>query len=411
VVRRRRLSPRTEVGSRIIRIAELCGARDNGGMSVERDIGLVLSGGGINAVLLELGFLQVVRAGPLWERVGWVYGTSAGALSGMMAALDRLDDLEEFMMGLQPEDVFSPNPLWQAPLGGLRGYALPATIADRLGPKGAFAAGLAGSSIELTVIATDVGIDDEPGDRGDRHHELVYSSRTTPPETMIRAVLASAAVSALVLPIRIDEETIATDGGWVRNLPLAHAYANPRVRAITGVRYVASYGPSDPAALARFRERLERFRAAPPVKALISELAASERRSERGEPAHLGEMIVRLMRIAIARNTVLEERLADERDTSVRALASLRGEVSDLAVDAAPPWRRRALREAIDRRFREAGFPFGGERALPRLVVRADPGEHALDPGFRQPWPDERKRGLVARGRELAERELDGWWP
>jgi hypothetical protein len=108
---------------------------------------------------------------------------------------------------------------------------------------------------------------------------------------------------------------------------------------------------------------------------------------------------------------VLEERLADERDASVRALATLRDEVSDLAVRAAPPWRRRALREEIERRFREAGFPFGGDRALPRLVVRADPGEHALDPGFRQPWPDERKRGLIERGRLLAERALDGWQP
>jgi predicted acylesterase/phospholipase RssA len=379
-------------------------------MSDERDIGLVLSGGGINAILLELGFLQVVRAGPLWKRVGWVYGTSAGALSGMMATLDRLDDLEAFLMGLQPEDVFSPNPLWQTPLGGLRGYALPRTIADRLGHTGTFAAGLARAPIELTVIATDVGVDTSD-DPGDRHHELVYSSRSTPSETMVRAVLASAAVSALVLPVRIDEDTIATDGGWVRNLPLAHAYANPEVRAITCVRYVASYGAPDPTALARFRERLERFRAAPPVKALISELAASERRSERGEPAHLGEMIVRLMRIAISRNTVLEERLADERDASLRALAALRDDVSDLAADVAPPWRRRALRKAIEQRFQEADFPFGSDRALPRLVVRADPGAHALDPGFRQPWSDERKRGLIERGRLLAEQALDGWHP
>lgn len=380
-------------------------------MGEERDIGLVLSGGGINATLLELGFLQVVRKGPLWERVGWIYGTSAGALSGMMATLDRLDDLEEFLMGLQPEDVFSPNPLWQTPLGGLRGYALPGTIADRLGHTGTFAAGLARAPIELTVIATDVGVDDDPGDRDDRHYELVYSSRSTPSETMIRAVLASAAVSALVLPVRIDEETIATDGGWVRNLPLAHAYANPQVRAITGVRYVASYGPLDTAALARFRERLQRFRAAPPVKALITELAASERRGERGEPAHLGEMIVRLMRIVIARNTVLEETLADDRDASVRALAALRADVTALALAAAPPWRRRALGEQLERRFGEAGFPFGGDRALPRRLVRADPGEHGLDPGFRQLWPDESKRGLIERGRALAERELDGWHP
>ncbi len=227
----------------------------------------------------------------------------------------------------------------------------------------------------------------------------------------MRAVLASAAVSALVLPVRIDDETIATDGGWVRNLPLTHAYENRGVRAILGFRYVASYGPSDPATVARFRERLERFRAVPPVKALIGELAASERRSERGEPAHLGEMIVRLMRIAITRNTVLEEQRADEKDAAVRALRELRDDVVAAAVAAAPRWRRRALREQLEQRFREASFPFGHDRDLPRLMVRADAGEHALDPGFRTAWPDEAKRGLIERGRALAEEALAGWAP
>ena len=41
------------------------------------------SGGGINGVLLELGFLQRLRESPLWSRIGWIYGTSAGALTGM----------------------------------------------------------------------------------------------------------------------------------------------------------------------------------------------------------------------------------------------------------------------------------------------------------------------------------------
>ena len=52
----------------------------------ERDLALVLSGGGMNGLLLELGFLKRVREDPLWERVGWVYGTSAGALCGVMAS-------------------------------------------------------------------------------------------------------------------------------------------------------------------------------------------------------------------------------------------------------------------------------------------------------------------------------------
>ncbi|MGL6279421.1 MAG: patatin-like phospholipase family protein [Gaiella sp.] len=379
-------------------------------MHDERDLAIVLSGGGINAILLELGFLQVVRAGPLWPRVGWIYGTSAGALSGMMATVDRLDELEAFLLELQPEDVFSPNPLWQTPLGGLRGYALPATVAARLDQPHAFGEALVRSPIELTVIATDVGIGEEQGDV-DRHFELVYSSRSTPAETMVRAVLASAAVSALVLPVRIDEATIATDGGWVRNFPLAHAYANPAVHAIAGLRYVASYGPPDPAAVARFRERLARFRAAPPVKALIAELAAAERRSERGEPAHLGEMIVRLMRIAVARNTVLEEWLADERDAVVDAFGALRADVLELAVAEAPPWRRVRLRAALECRFDDARAALGEQRGVPRAIVRADPGEHALDQGFRGSWPLEHKRGLLERGRTLAREALAGWSP
>ena len=49
-----------------------------------------------------------------------------------MAALDRLDELEEFTLGLQPRDIFPPQRLWRLPLNGLHDYALPATIAERL---------------------------------------------------------------------------------------------------------------------------------------------------------------------------------------------------------------------------------------------------------------------------------------
>ena len=68
-----------------------------------RDTAIVLSGGSVNGVLMELGFLQRVRETALWPRVGWIFGTSAGALCGCMAALDRLDDLERFLLELRPE--------------------------------------------------------------------------------------------------------------------------------------------------------------------------------------------------------------------------------------------------------------------------------------------------------------------
>src|SRR5919106_5948320 len=98
-----------------------------------KDVAVVLSGGSVNGVLMELGFLQRLRETSLWPRVGWIYGTSAGALSGCMAALERLDDLERFLYQLQPEETFRPNRLWRLPLLGLHDYALPRTIAERVG--------------------------------------------------------------------------------------------------------------------------------------------------------------------------------------------------------------------------------------------------------------------------------------
>ena len=369
-----------------------------------RDLALVLSGGGINGVLLELGFLRRLQQSPIWSRVGWIYGTSAGALSGTMAALDRLDDLEAFVLGLQPEDAFRPRPVWRF-LGGLHDYTLPDTIAKRIGGADELATALAAAEIELVVFVTDVS-EHTDGDEA-RHFELAYSSHSIAPETMGRALLASAAISGLVLPIRVGG-VIATDGGWVRNFPLGHAHANPDVRAIAAFRYIASYPPPDAAFLARMRERLDRFRAVPPVRALLAEIRLAEERANRGEPAHYAEMIVRLMRVAIARNTVQEERMAEERATSVAELQRLREEVVSSALAAAPPWRRRSLLSELDGIFGAARFPFRHDRKVPTLIVRAAPGDDGLDPTFRgdEPWPDERKRALIERGYRLTDDAL-----
>ncbi len=366
---------------------------------------MVLSGGGINGVLLELGFLKRLRESAVWSRIGWVYGTSAGALSGTMAALDRLDDLEEFLLSLQAEEVFRPRRLWQLPLGGLHDYTLPETTAERLGDAEDLGALLQASNIELVVFATDLS---EPLD-GDvaRHFELVYSSYSTPPETMGKAIFASAAISAIVLPVRVDG-AIATDGGWVRNFPLEHAYHNPNVRGIAAFRYLPNFPPMDATFLERFRERLERFRAVPPVRALLLELRLAEERMRWGEPAHYPELIVRLMRVAINRNTVLEERLAEEHDSSVVELRRLREDVVAAAVAAAPPWRRRSLRGELEERFASARFPFRHDRHVPRVIVRATAGEGALEPSFRAGavWPEEQKLALIERGYRLTDDEL-----
>lgn len=356
-----------------------------------KDVALVLSGGSVNGVLLEAGFLRRVRESAVWPRVGWIYGTSAGALAGTMACLDRLDDLEGFLLALRPEDAFRPNRLWRLPLLGSHDYALPATVDERIGDIEQVARDLARCERELVVCATDVT--DTSGD-GTLDYELVYSSRSTPPEELAQAILASAAVSTLVLPVRVGDR-IATDGAWARNFPLSHAYAQAGVELIVAFRYVPSYPHPDTSGLATLRRRLERFRAVPPVKALIAELREAEARDARGEPPHLLDMIRRLMRVAVLRNTVLEERLADERDV----FAALRADVAQILT------RRPRLAAEVDARFEAAGIP----RAIPRITVRATVGPISLEPRFRRqpPWTDEAKRALIRRGWELADAELD----
>jgi len=366
-------------------------------MSEQRDVGVVLSGGGVNGVMMELGFLQRLRESPLWPRVGTIFGTSSGALSGVMAALDRLDDLERFLMALQPEQTFRPNRLWRLPFLGLHDYVLPQTIDDWFGGMGAVAGGLASSPVELVVVATDVTGDDASESAG---FELVYSSRTTPPDILGDAILASAAVSALVLPLRVGDR-IATDGAWVRNFPLGHAYDHDSIELIVAFRYLPRYPRLGVAALEPLKRRLRRFGRVPPVRAFLGEIERAELRAERGEPAHLGDMLVRLARVAVLRNTALEERLAVEKDTSLRELHALRRDVLGLVADDAE-------REAIDARFGAAHFPFRHDRFIPRITAVGAVDGPGLDPGLRtqQRWSDEQKRLLIRSGWEAADREL-----
>jgi hypothetical protein len=149
-----------------------------------------------------------------------------------MATLDRLDDMEEFVLALRPQETFRPNRLWQTPLNGLHDYVLPETIAERLAPIEELARDVAASPVELLVTVTDVTDDGLPDEL--HAYERVYSSRTTPVPVMARAVLASAAISALVLPLRVGD-VIGTDGGWVRNFPSAR-----RTTTSTWVRSSAS---------------------------------------------------------------------------------------------------------------------------------------------------------------------------
>jgi predicted acylesterase/phospholipase RssA len=366
-------------------------------MDVRRDVGVVLSGGGVNGVMMELGFLQRLRVSPLWPRIGAIFGTSSGALSGALAALDRLDDLEAFLLSLQPEQTFRPNRLWRLPFLGLHDYALPRTIDEWFGGLDELASDLASSPVELVVLATDL-TDDYAHDEDE--FELRYSSRSTDPAVFAQAVLASAAVSALVLPLRVGDR-IATDGAWVRNFPLGVAYEHPAVRMIVAFRYLPQYPRLGVAALQPMKRRLQRLQRIPPIRAFLAEIEDAEARAARGEPAHLADMMVRLARVSILRNTHREERLAIETDLSLRELRALRRDVLELVDDDE---RRRAIAD----RFDAAGFPFRHDRIVPRIVVRGSVEGAGLDPGFRtqRRWSDEEKQILIRRGWELADAEL-----
>ncbi len=363
----------------------------------QRDVGVVLSGGGVNGVMMELGFLQRLRDSPLWSRIGLIVGTSSGALSGAMAALDRLDDLERFLLSLQPENTFRPNRLWRLPFLGLHDYVLPATIDEWFGGMHGLARGLAAAPAELIVLATDVTDDDKTEADG---FELVYSSRTSSSAEIAEAVLASAAVSALVLPLRVGDR-IATDGAWVRNYPLGHAYDHPDVELIVAFRYVPRYPRLGVAALQPLRRRLARVGRVSPIRAFLAELDEAEARAARGEPAHLADMIVRLARVAVLRNTEIEERSANDRDRSLRELRALRDDVLSL-LDSPQE------RAAVSARFSAAQFPFRHDRVVPRITVRGSVEGTNLDPGFRsQPrWPEAQKRLLIRQGWESADVQL-----
>ena len=371
---------------------------------MERDVAVVLSGGAVNGLLMELGFLKRLRETDLWPRIGWIYGTSSGAVTGVMAALDRLDELEDFMLRLQPEDTFKPHSLWRLPLLGSHDYRLPATVTERLGDLTEIATELVTAPVEVVVFATDVSAD--PHGSGAHAYELSYSSRTTPPETMAQAVLASSAVSALVLPRQVGDR-IATDGAWVRNFPLGHAYDQPGVELIVSFRYLPRYPRMSALWLARLRRRLERFPKLPPIRALTAELREAELRDERGEPAHWGDMIVRLMRVAVQQNTLVEERTARDKDQALAALAQLREDVGAI-VRREGGRRSERIAQAVDERFATAQFPFLGDRLIPRIAVQGTAGEISLETGLRkpQPWGEDEKRQLIARGYELLDTVL-----
>jgi hypothetical protein len=323
-----------------------------------------------------------------------------------MATLDRIDDLERFLLSLRPDEVFRPNRLWRLPLLGLHEYALPHTIDSRIGELRALAEELRRADRELVVFASDVTETERPTEH---NFELAYSSRETPPDVMAQAILASAAISTLVLPLRVGDR-IATDGAWTRNFPLGYAYERDGVEMIVAFRYVASYPRLGTAPLRRLQKRLRPFRRVPPVRALLAELEEAEARDARGEPAHYVDMITRLMRLSVLRGTDLEERQADATDDAVRELELLDRDLASLVDEhgGSPD-----LAAAIRQRLASANFPFRRQRALPRIVVRAGAEGTALEGRIRRgaEWTEEAKRALIQRGYDLTDAELRRAYP
>jgi hypothetical protein len=119
-------------------------------------------------------------------------------------------------------------------------------------------------------------------------------------------------------------------------------------------------------------------------------------------------MILRLTRAAIVRNTVVEEKTADERDESIRELARLREDVRGLIRRRVRRRDQAQLLAEVEERFETARFPFRHDRAIPRITVRGSVEGVGLDPGMRRqkPWPDAVKRMLIERGYALADEEL-----
>ncbi len=371
------------------------------------DLGLVLSGGSVNGILLQMGFLRALRERRLWERLGYVFGTSAGALSGWAAALDEIDEHERFLMEMQPEDVFAANDLWRTPLVGLHRYALPETVAARLGDPVELARRCRNGPRELTVVTTDIGLGH--GDAEDPF-ERAFNSHTDTPEDFSTAVFASAAISTFVLPLRIGDGVYA-DGGWVRNFPLAYAYRDTRVQRIVGCRYRASATGFTGSALRAWHDRMSRLARLHLARGLTAELQGAMERQARGEPAHLVDTIARLSHIAVYRNSDLELQQADERDRSLAALDQVHEDVRSAIVASTRGKRRAQLLADLDTAFERADFPFTRGRRVPRLVV-----DLLTPPGVRLDitrrhvhWSDEDKRALIAHGYEVGSGAIDAW--
>ena len=367
-----------------------------------RDAALVLSGGGINGVLLELGFLKRLRETPFWDRVGWIYGTSAGRRR-------RDDGRPRQARGAR---VVPARAAGRRRVPSAARVAAPARrtrTTTRCPPRSpSISAGRRSSDPRWPRQTSSSSCSQRMSASTSSPTRRATSSsctraRSTPPETMGRAILASAAVSALVLPVRVDD-VIATDGGWVRNFPLEHAELNPAVHAVIAFRYLAGYRPTDIAFLGRVRERLDAFapfrRSAPYWKRSGSPRSVRSAESQPTTRSSSSGSCVSRSR----RNTVLEERILERpRRVGSRPSTAFVTRSSTPLSHAAPPWRRRRCGRISKRSSPKPTSRSATTAPVDRIIVRATPGDDGLEPTYRGAVGDGDQAGLIERGYRLTD--------
>jgi predicted acylesterase/phospholipase RssA len=372
---------------------------------VARKTALVLSGGGISGVMLEAGFVKRLRRAAVWDSLAVVYGTSAGAMVGAMACLDRIEELEAFLLDLEPSDVFEPCSLLSLPLMGTHRYQLPKTVEDRFGPVSSLCRDLKHAEVELCVVVSDV----TPDWRSTASHHLgeaLFSSWRHDEDIFAEALLASAAIPLLVAPLRVGDR-VGTDGSWVRNFPLTYAYADARVEEIVSFRIDTPEPRFSPYRVERLASHLRRFRHLPPAGRLASDVEEALARSAWGGSVTAFEALARLMQMSIARNTMLEEHRVQENDQALAELEDLRRRALEAAAGRGILARigARKRRQALEEAFEAANFPFQRYRKLRRLACSATPEVH-LESYRKRPWGREEKLRLMRQGYLVADRAL-----
>ena len=189
----------------------------------------------------------------------------------------------------------------------------------------------------------------------------------------------------------------------------AHAYRNPGVAAIVGFRYISDATRRRPGLPCSARASGSTVpRRSPGARVARRGPARARSATPRGEPAHLPRLIVRLMRVAFARNAVAR---GASRQPSARrqwpSCAALREDATRMAARQPPrPGGASGSPPTLDARFAAARFPFATTALLPTLVVRATAGDHGLDSTFRAdaPWSNDSRRAFIERGYELTDR-------